>query len=302
MSKDNSIPALRLLLRGREKGQLMSEQCTHNCETCGVDCASRRSAQKQQDFKVNAHPLSNIKKVIAVVSGKGGVGKSLVTSLLAVNMNRAGKHSAILDADITGPSIPKLFGIHEKALGNEDGILPCKSKTGIDVMSINLLLENDTDPVVWRGPVIAGTVKQFYTDVIWRDVDFMFVDMPPGTGDVPLTVFQSLPIAGIVVVTSPQDLVSMIVEKAVNMARMMNIPVLGIVENMSYYECPHCGERSEIFGRSHIDETAHRFNIPAAARLPINPKLAAASDAGLIEIYEGDWLNGITEFLIGTDK
>lgn len=302
MSKDNSIPALRLLLRGREKGQLMSEQCTHNCETCGVDCASRSSAQKQQDFKVNAHPLSNIKKVIAVVSGKGGVGKSLVTSLLAVNMNRAGKHSAILDADITGPSIPKLFGIHEKALGNEDGILPCKSKTGIDVMSINLLLENDTDPVVWRGPVIAGTVKQFYTDVIWRDVDFMFVDMPPGTGDVPLTVFQSLPIAGIVVVTSPQDLVSMIVEKAVNMARMMNILVLGIVENMSYYECPHCGERSEIFGRSHIDETAHRFNIPAAARLPINPKLAAASDAGLIEIYEGDWLNGITEFLIGTDK
>lgn len=302
MSKDNSIPALRLLLRGREKGQLMSEQCTHNCETCGVDCASRSSAQRQQDFKVNAHPLSNIKKVIAVVSGKGGVGKSLVTSLLAVNMNRAGKHSAILDADITGPSIPKLFGIHEKALGNEDGILPCKSKTGIDVMSINLLLENDTDPVVWRGPVIAGTVKQFYTDVIWRDVDFMFVDMPPGTGDVPLTVFQSLPIAGIVVVTSPQDLVSMIVEKAVNMARMMNIPVLGIVENMSYYECPHCGERSEIFGRSHIDETAHRFNIPAAARLPINPKLAAASDAGLIEIYEGDWLNGITEFLIGTDK
>lgn len=295
MSKDNSIPALRLLLRGREKGQLMSEQCTHNCETCGVDCASRSSAQKQQDFKVNAHPLSNIKKVIAVVSGKGGVGKSLVTSLLAVNMNRAGKHSAILDADITGPSIPKLFGIHEKALGNEDGILPCKSKTGIDVMSINLLLENDTDPVVWRGPVIAGTVKQFYTDVIWRDVDFMFVDMPPGTGDVPLTVFQSLPIAGIVVVTSPQDLVSMIVEKAVNMARMMNIPVLGIVENMSYYECPHCGERSEIFGRSHIDETAHRFNIPAAARLPINPKLAAASDAGLIEIYEGDWLNGITD-------
>ncbi len=251
---------------------------------------------------MNAHPLSNIKKVIAVVSGKGGVGKSLVTSLLAVNMNRAGKHSAILDADITGPSIPKLFGIHEKALGNEDGILPCKSKTGIDVMSINLLLENDTDPVVWRGPVIAGTVKQFYTDVIWRDVDFMFVDMPPGTGDVPLTVFQSLPIAGIVVVTSPQDLVSMIVEKAVNMARMMNIPVLGIVENMSYYECPHCGERSEIFGRSHIDETAHRFNIPAAARLPINPKLAAASDAGLIGIYEGDWLNGITEFLIGTDK
>lgn len=273
------------------------EGCTHDCSTCGAACSSKKESMFEP---INA--MSMVGKVIGVVSGKGGVGKSLVTSLLAVNMNRAGKHSAILDADITGPSIPKLFGIHEKALGNEDGILPCKSKTGIDVMSINLLLENDTDPVVWRGPVIAGTVKQFYTDVIWRDVDFMFVDMPPGTGDVPLTVFQSLPIAGIVVVTSPQDLVSMIVEKAVNMARMMNIPVLGIVENMSYYECPHCGERSEIFGRSHIDETAHRFNIPAAARLPINPKLAAASDAGLIEIYEGDWLNGITEFLIGTDK
>ena len=274
--------------------------CTHDCSSCGESCAERQGGSP---FQIK--PLREgcrVGKVYGVVSGKGGVGKSMVTSQLAVTMQRRGHNVAVLDADITGPSIPKLFGIHEKALGNEDGILPCKSKTGIDVMSINLLLENDTDPVVWRGPVIAGTVKQFYTDVIWRDVDFMFVDMPPGTGDVPLTVFQSLPIAGIVVVTSPQDLVSMIVEKAVNMARMMNIPVLGIVENMSYYECPHCGERSEIFGRSHIDETAHRFNIPAAARLPINPKLAAASDAGLIEIYEGDWLNGITEFLIGTDK
>lgn len=281
----------------------MASSCD-GCASAG-NCSAQENGGCEQgphSFLEKLNEYSSVKKVIGVVSGKGGVGKSLVTSLLAVNMNRAGKHSAILDADITGPSIPKLFGIHEKALGNEDGILPCKSKTGIDVMSINLLLENDTDPVVWRGPVIAGTVKQFYTDVIWRDVDFMFVDMPPGTGDVPLTVFQSLPIAGIVVVTSPQDLVSMIVEKAVNMARMMNIPVLGIVENMSYYECPHCGERSEIFGRSHIDETARRFNIPAAARLPINPKLAAASDAGLIEIYEGDWLNGITEFLIGTDK
>ena len=275
----------------------MSE-CTHDCSSCGESCASREPQSLLKAHHADAH----VGKVYGIVSGKGGVGKSMVTSQLAVTMRRRGYQVGILDADITGPSIPKLFGIHEKALGNEDGILPCKSKTGIDVMSINLLLENDTDPVVWRGPVIAGTVKQFYTDVIWRDVDFMFVDMPPGTGDVPLTVFQSLPIAGIVVVTSPQDLVSMIVEKAVNMARMMNIPVLGIVENMSYYECPHCGERSEIFGRSHIDETAHRFNIPAAARLPINPKLAAASDAGLIEIYEGDWLNGITEFLIGTDK
>lgn len=271
----------------------MSEQCTHNCETCGVDCASRGSAQKQQDFKVNAHPLSNIKKVIAVVSGKGGVGKSLVTSLLAVNMNRAGKHSAILDADITGPSIPKLFGIHEKALGNEDGILPCKSKTGIDVMSINLLLENDTDPVVWRGPVIAGTVKQFYTDVIWRDVDFMFVDMPPGTGDVPLTVFQSLPIAGIVVVTSPQDLVSMIVEKAVNMARMMNIPVLGIVENMSYVTCPDCGRKIYPFGESHVKELAAKHGIGVCASLPIDPIVAMLSDEGKIEAVQMDGLEEI---------
>mgnify|MGYP000212838967 CR=1 FL=1 len=299
MSKDNSIPALRLLLRGREKGQLMSEQCTHNCETCGVDCASRSSAQKQQDFKVNAHPLSNIKKVIAVVSGKGGVGKSLVTSLLAVNMNRAGKHSAILDADITGPSIPKLFGIHEKALGNEDGILPCKSKTGIDVMSINLLLENDTDPVVWRGPVIAGTVKQFYTDVIWRDVDFMFVDMPPGTGDVPLTVFQSLPVAGVVVVTSPQELVGMIVDKAVNMADMMHVPVLGIVENMAYYTCPDCGKQHAIFGESHIEAIAAKHGIPNTAKLPIDPAIAAACDAGRIEDVQGDWLSSLADAIEG---
>lgn len=242
---------------------------------------------------MNAHPLSNIKKVIAVVSGKGGVGKSLVTSLLAVNMNRAGKHSAILDADITGPSIPKLFGIHEKALGNEDGILPCKSKTGIDIMSINLLLENDTDPVVWRGPVIAGTVKQFYTDVIWRDVDFMFVDMPPGTGDVPLTVFQSLPIAGIVVVTSPQDLVSMIVEKAVNMARMMNIPVLGIVENMSYVTCPDCGRKIYPFGESHVKELAAKHGIGVCASLPIDPIVAMLSDEGKIEAVQMDGLEDI---------
>ena len=243
-----------------------------------------------------------MKKVIGIVSGKGGVGKSLVTSLLAVGKAREGKNVAILDADITGPSIPRAFGIRGTVEGDANGIYPRQSNMGIKIVSSNLLLDDETDPVIWRGPVIAGMVKQFWTDIVWDDVDFMFVDLPPGTGDVPLTVFQSLPIAGIVVVTSPQDLVSMIVEKAVNMARMMNIPVLGIVENMSYYECPHCGERSEIFGRGHIDETAHRFNIPAAARLPINPKLAAASDAGLIEIYEGDWLNGITEFLIGTEK
>ena len=244
---------------------------------------------------MNAHPLSNIKKVIAVVSGKGGVGKSLVTSLLAVNMNRAGKHSAILDADITGPSIPKLFGIHEKALGNEDGILPCKSKTGIDIMSINLLLENDTDPVVWRGPVIAGTVKQFYTDVIWRDVDFMFVDMPPGTGDVPLTVFQSLPVDGIVVVASPQELVSMIVAKAVNMAEMMKVPMLGIVENMSYIVCPDCGKHINVFGDSHVDEVAAKHHLPVLAKCPIDPQLAALSDAGMIETYGGQFLEGAAD-------
>lgn len=270
----------------------MSEECTHNCETCGVDCSSR-----QESFLEKPHPMSSVKKVIAVVSGKGGVGKSLVTSLLAVNMQRAGYHSAILDADITGPSIPKTFGIREKASGTELGILPNASKTGIEIMSINLLLENDTDPVVWRGPIIAGTVKQFWSEVIWKDVDFMFVDMPPGTGDVPLTVFQSLPIAGVIVVTSPQDLVSMIVEKAVHMAEMMNIPVLGIVENMSYYQCPCCGERSEIFGRSRVDEVANKLNIPLCARLPINNKLAAACDEGLIELYEGDWLDELTKVL-----
>ncbi|MCH5278788.1 MAG: Mrp/NBP35 family ATP-binding protein [Christensenellaceae bacterium] len=270
----------------------MSEECTHNCQTCGVDCASRR-----ESFLEKPHSMSSVKKVIAVVSGKGGVGKSLVTSLLAVNMRRDGYHTAILDADITGPSIPRAFGIRSKAMANDFGILPTATKTGIELMSINLLLAKDTDPVVWRGPVIAGTVKQFWTDVIWKDIDFMFVDMPPGTGDVPLTVFQSLPIAGIIVVTSPQDLVSMIVEKAVNMAGMMNIPVLGIVENMSYYECPCCGERSEIFGTSRVDEAAHRMNIQLSARLPINPKLAAACDEGLIELYEGDWLDGITKSL-----
>ena len=246
---------------------------------------------------MNAHPLSNIKKVIAVVSGKGGVGKSLVTSLLAVNMNRAGKHSAILDADITGPSIPKLFGIHEKALGNEDGILPCKSKTGIDVMSINLLLENDTDPVVWRGPVIAGVVTQFWSDVLWDDVDYMFVDMPPGTGDVPLTVFQSLPIDGIVIVTSPQELVSMIVAKAVNMAKLMNIPVLGIVENMSYFKCPDCGKEHEIFGSSKVEQVAKEYGIEHTARLPIDPVIATMVDAGEIESIDADALNELADFI-----
>ena len=230
---------------------------------------------------MNAHPLSNIKKVIAVVSGKGGVGKSLVTSLLAVNMNRAGKHSAILDADITGPSIPKLFGIHEKALGNEDGILPCKSKTGIDVMSINLLLENDTDPVVWRGPVIAGTVKQFYTDVIWRDVDFMFVDMPPGTGDIQLTLSQQVPLTGAVVVTTPQDIALIDAKKGLRMFQKVNVPILGIIENMSVFICPHCGEVEHIFGEGGAKRMSEQYGVPLLGELPLSAKIREQADSGL---------------------
>ncbi len=237
------------------------------------------------------HRLSNIKKVVAVMSGKGGVGKSLVTSLLAVLASRAGYKTAILDADITGPSIPKAFGIKEKAMGNDEGILPVESRTGIKMMSVNLLLEEDNTPVVWRGPVIAGTVKQFWTDVLWGDIDIMFIDMPPGTGDVPLTVFQSVPVDDAIVVTSPQALVGMIVEKALNMANMMDIKVLGLVENMSYALCPDCGKHVEVFGESHVQETAERFGTEVLAQLPINLKLAAACDAGLIELFEGDWLD-----------
>ncbi len=237
------------------------------------------------------HRLSNIKKVVAVMSGKGGVGKSLVTSLLAVLASRAGYKTAILDADITGPSIPKAFGIKEKAMGNDEGILPVESRTGIKMMSVNLLLEEDNTPVVWRGPVIAGTVKQFWTDVLWGDIDIMFIDMPPGTGDVPLTVYQSVPVDEVIVVTSPQALVGMIVEKAINMANMMDIKVLGLVENMSYAVCPDCGKHVEVFGESHVQETAERFDTEVLAKLPINLKLAAACDAGLIELFEGNWLD-----------
>ena len=265
----------------------MSE-CTHDCSTCSQSCGDRT---QPQSFLEKPHELSNIKKVIGVVSGKGGVGKSMVTSLLAVTMQRRGFKTAVLDADITGPSIPKAFGLHEKAMGDNNGIYPVMTKTGIEVMSVNLLLPNETDPVVWRGPVIANTVKQFWTDVIWNDVDYMFVDMPPGTGDVPLTVFQSLPIDGIIVVTSPQELVSMIVGKAVKMAEMMNVPVLGIVENMAYYECPNCKSRHSIFGESHIEEVAAKYGINSIAGMPINPKLAAACDKGMIELFEGDWLD-----------
>ncbi len=258
--------------------------CNGNCSTCGSDCSDR----KAESLLAKLNPKSNVKKVIAVVSGKGGVGKSTVTSLLAVGMARKGKRVGILDADITGPSIPTAFGVTECQGANEEGLYPALTRSGIQVMSINLLLDNSTDPVVWRGPVIAGAVKQFWTDVIWEDVDYMFVDMPPGTGDVPLTVFQSLPVDGIVIVTSPQDLVSMIVSKAVNMANMMHIPVLGFVENYSYLQCPDCGKRLEVFGKSHLDEVAAEFQLPVLARLPIDPKVAEAFDTGLMETVDSE--------------
>lgn len=263
--------------------------CTHDCSSCSSACSGKENAPDSLIEKLNE--ASSVKKVIGIVSGKGGVGKSLVTSMMAVLMNRRGYNSAILDADVTGPSIPKSFGITGRAEASELGIFPRKTKMGIDIMSVNLLLENDTDPVVWRGPVIAGAVKQFWTDVIWNDIDFMFVDMPPGTGDVPLTVFQSLPLDGIIVVTSPQELVSMIVGKAVKMANMMNIPILGIVENMSYVECPDCNKKINIFGESHIEEVAKEYNLDVLARLPINPEVASQVDKGLIELFEGDWLD-----------
>ena len=270
----------------------MSEGCTHNCETCSQNCGERNSPRNMVE---KPNPGSRVNKVIGVVSGKGGVGKSLVTSLLAVSMQRKGYKAAVLDADITGPSIPQIFGVHEKARGNGQGILPAHSESGVDLMSINLLLEHESDPVVWRGPVIATTVKQFWTDVVWGDVDFMFVDMPPGTGDVPLTVFQSLPVDGIVVVASPQELVSMIVAKAVNMAEMMKVPMLGIVENMSYIVCPDCGKHINVFGDSHVDEVAAKHHLPVLAKCPIDPQLAALSDAGMIETYGGQFLEGAAD-------
>ena len=259
----------------------MSENCNHDCSSCAENCESRK-----QSFLKPLHEGAAVGRVIAVVSGKGGVGKSLVTAALACEMQRRGHRAAVLDADITGPSIPQLFGVHEGARGGENFILPVESRSGIQMMSMNVLLPRETDPVVWRGPVIAGAVKQFWTDVIWKDVDFMFVDMPPGTGDVPLTVFQSLPVDGVVVVTSPQELVSMIVEKAVNMAGLMDKRVIGLVENMSCFVCPDCGKRHSVFGESRIDETAARFGIAEVAKLPIDPRIAAACDAGEIEALE----------------
>ncbi|MGN0801572.1 MAG: P-loop NTPase [Candidatus Faecivicinus sp.] len=275
----------------------MSENCTHDCNTCGANCASREGGAPDFSAKANAH--SNVKKVIGVVSGKGGVGKSLITSLMSVLLRRKGLSTAILDADITGPSIPKAFGVHNQLMASDEGIYPAQSTTGIKMVSLNLLLENETDPVVWRGPVIAGTVKQFWTDVMWGDVDFMFVDMPPGTGDVPLTVFQSLPLDGILIVTSPQELVGMIVEKAVRMAQMMNVPVLGLVENMAYFQCDACGKKHYIFGQSHLGEIAKRNGIGLTAQLPVNPALAAACDAGMIEMFDGDWLNDLADAIAG---
>lgn len=269
--------------------------CTHDCSTCSEKCSSREIPKE----KLNK--LSSVKHVIGVVSGKGGVGKSIVTSMLAVLMQRKGYKTAILDADITGPSIPRNFGIKENAMSNGEYLIPASSKTGIDIMSINLLLEEETKPVVWRGPVIAGVVKQFWTEVVWDEIDYMFIDMPPGTGDVPLTVFQSLPVDGIVVVTTPQDLVSMIVEKAANMAQLMNVPVLGLVENMSYVLCPDCGKKIEVFGKSKAEETAKLNNIELVAKMPFMPEVAAFCDAGKIEESNVDALEKIVNRIIGLE-
>ena len=265
--------------------------CNGNCSSCGSDCADRTA----ESLLAKLNPKSRVKKVIAVVSGKGGVGKSTVTSMLAAVAQRDGHHSGILDADITGPSIPTAFGIRTRPDAVEEGLIPARSQGGVDVMSINLLLEDKTDPVLWRGPILGGAVKQFWTDVVWKDVDFLFVDMPPGTGDVPLTVFQSLPVDGIVVVASPQELVSMIVAKAVNMAEMMKVPMLGIVENMSYIVCPDCGKHINVFGNSHVDEVAAKHHLPVLAKCPIDPKLAELSDAGMIETYGGEFLEGAAD-------
>jgi len=273
----------------------MSENCNQNCESCTDECSERK--EPETDFTVKINEWSSVKKVIGIVSGKGGVGKSLVTSMLAVSMNRLGYKTAILDADVTGPSIPKAFGLKGKAKGNEMGLFPIKSNLGIDIMSVNFLLDNDTDPVVWRGPIIGNMVKQFWTDVYWGELDFMFIDMPPGTGDVPLTVFQSIAVDAIIVVTSPQELVSMIVTKALKMAKMMNIPILGLIENMSYFKCPDNGKIYEIFGTSHIEEIAEEYNLKVLAKLPIDSKLATACDRGMIELFENESLENAAKDL-----
>ena len=270
----------------------MSQSCDNNCASCGEQCASRT---QPQDMKAAMNAQSNVKKVIGVISGKGGVGKSLVTSLLAANMQKTGVPCAVLDADVTGPSIPKVFGIKGKVYGDGENILPALTAKGTEIMSINLILENDTDPVLWRGPIIGNVVQQFWTNVIWGDIDYMFVDMPPGTGDVALTVFQSLPVDGIIVVTSPQELVGMIVEKAVKMADLMNIPIIGIVENMAYFECPDCHKKHAIFGESHLEEIAKQHGIDAVAQIPIQPEFARLCDAGRVEEAQGDYLALVLE-------
>ena len=273
----------------------MEKECTHDCSSCGEACDERTEEMTDFSAKLNEH--SKVKKVIGVISGKGGVGKSIVTAMLSVLMRRLDHNVAILDADITGPSIPKLFGLKEKAYANDLGIIPLTTKTGIDVISINLLLENATDPVIWRGPIIGNMVKTFWSDVVCKDIDYMFIDMPPGTGDVALTTFQSLPVNGIVVVTSPQELASMIVSKAVKMAQMMNIPIIGIVENMSYFRCPDNNKDYQIFGASHIEDIASEYNLKVLAKIPIDPHLSSLSDLGLIELFKGDWLSKIPETL-----
>lgn len=268
--------------------------CNGDCSHCSSSCSKR----DKESLLEKLNPKASVKKVIAVVSGKGGVGKSTVTSLLAVDMAREGKRVGVLDADITGPSIPMAFGVNACQGADEDGLYPGLSRTGMQIMSINLLLDDPADPVVWRGPVIAGAVKQFWTDVIWEDVDYLFVDMPPGTGDVPLTVFQSIPVDGIIIVTSPQDLVSMIVGKAVKMAQMMQIPVLGIVENYSYLRCPDCGKKIEVFGKSKVDEVAQQWNLPVLARLPIDPAMAEAFDQGQMETVDTQAVDAATDAIL----
>ena len=272
----------------------MSENFSHNCSSCGETCASRT----MESFRVPLNPQSSVKNVFGVVSGKGGGGKSLVTSLMACKMRARNNRVGILDADITGPSIPKAFGIHGMVGVTADQLmLPRTTSTGIEILSSNLILEHETDPVIWRGPVVGGVIKQFWSEALWKDIDYMFVDMPPGTGDVPLTVFQSIPVDGIIVVTSPQELVSMIVAKAVKMAEMMDIPVIGIVENMSYAQCPDCGKKINIFGESKLDKVAEEYNLKVLGRLPIDPKLAAACDKGAIELYSGNWLDEASDII-----
>ena len=275
----------------------MSE-CNHDCSSCASasTCGSKNTIEKEKP-----HKGSEIKNVIAVISGKGGVGKSLTTALLASVSNQKGNKTAVLDADLTGPSIPKIFGVKEHGTGDDDGLDPVITREGIKIMSVNLLLEDETAPVIWRGPVIAGVVKQFWTDVIWEDVDYLFVDMPPGTGDVPLTVFQSLPVDGVVIITSPQDLVSMIVSKAVKMANMMHIPVVGFVENYSYLECPDCGKRIEVFGKSRLEEVAKEFDLPVLARLPIDPKVAESYDSGLMETVDTSAIQGVVDTILASN-